>query len=76
MEIIVRSGRNAKDCRGERVHFKEPYFDQGLRKHFHTAEQKSAHMIKNGICQNGDSDAKAKRERKQVYEKEMDEKRR
>ena len=77
MEIIVRSGnRHAKDVRGERVDFKEPYFDQGLRRAFRSAEEKSAHMIKLGICQNGDSDHKAKKERKQAYEQDMDTKRR
>ena len=77
MEIIVRSGsRHAKDAVGERVDFKKPYFDMGFRRVFTSAEEKAVFMQKVGATQNGDSDEKVKKERKQLYEKRMDEKRR
>jgi len=77
MEIIVRGGnRDAKDAHGDRVDFKERYFDKGCRRTFNTAHEKSAYMIKNGMCSTGESDAKIKKENKHAYEKSMDEKRR
>jgi len=76
MEIIVRSGRHCKDARGERVDFKEPYFDKALRRRFNSAEEKSAHMRSLGIVQNGDSDEKVKKQRKECEEIRREEKRR
>ena len=77
MEIIIKSGsKNAKDAKGERVYFKQPYFDKGLRRRFESAEQKSQYMRANDMVQNGDSDEKVKRQRKEAYERKMDEQRR
>ena len=77
MDIIVRSGsKYAKDAHGDRVDFKKPYFDKAARRVFKTAEEKSAYMIKGGWVQNGDSDEKVKRQRREAYERKMDEQRR
>jgi len=77
MHIIVRGGsRHAKDAHGDRVDFKEPYFDKGLRRRFETAEEKSAYMRSHDIVSTGESDYDLKRRHKQEMEKIEDEKRR
>ena len=61
-----------KDKCGEKIYFKEAYFDTAFRKVFRSAKEKYEFMNMNGIVQNGDSDAKVSRERKEHYERKMD----
>ena len=72
MSVLILSGSGYKDKCGEPIHFKKPYFDMAMRRKFNSAAQKAEFMNTHGIVQNGDSDAKAKREKKEHYEKKMD----
>ena len=64
------------DGAGEPIYFKEPYFDQSARRVFKSKEEKYHFMKANNIVQNGDSDEKVKRERKEYLERQRDERRR
>lgn len=61
-----------KDKSGDRIHFKEPYFDTAFRRSFKTAREKAEFMNSNGIVSAGDSDTKVKREKKEHYEQKND----
>ena len=60
------------DASGDKVYFKEPYYDRILKKTFKSASEKSSYMKANDICSTGDTQHKADREKKQYHEKRMD----
>ena len=62
MEIIVRS--RYKDKSGERIHFKEPYYDRALKKSFSSAREKAEFLNSKGLVDAGCSDAQIKKDRK------------
>ena len=64
MDIIHGSKKYVDKC-GERIYFKEPYFDKAMRRTFKSVEEKASFLNAHGIVQNGDSDAKVKRERRE-----------
>lgn len=68
--VINRS--TYKDRSGERIDFKEPYFDLALRRPFKSAKEKAEYMNSKGIVSSGDSDAKCKKQKKQYTEKKGD----
>ena len=74
--MIIMKDKKYRDQRGETIYFKEPYFDDGLRRRFNSIQEKAEFINKRQIVSTGDSDEKVKRERKQQYEKEQDEKKR
>jgi len=63
-----------KDKAGQTIDFKEPYFDPAFRRSFGSAKEKKHFMDENNIVQNGDSDIKVKKQRKQYHEEKMDNK--
>lgn len=72
MEIIVRGSKKYVDKSGERVHFKEPYFDKAFRRTFKSVEEKAHFMNSQGIVSAGDSDAAVNKLRKQVQEQQRE----
>lgn len=50
---IVLKDKQYKDKSGESVYFKEPYFDQGLRRRFNSVQEKAEFLNKNGMVDSG-----------------------
>ena len=74
MEIIVH-GAKYKDRSGERVHFPKdgkPYFCNSSRRVFHNVKEKANYLNKHGFVDAGDSDAKVKKQRRQIEEQKKD----
>ena len=75
IQVIVHGSKKRIDKSGERVDFKESYFDKSARRVFKSVDEKADFLNSKGFVSSGDSDAKCKREAKQQYEKKMDERR-
>ncbi len=67
--FVMGTGNKLVDASGERVYFKQPYFDTGLRRKFNTVEEKHKFMVKNKIVQNGDSQDRYKKDIKEHDER-------
>lgn len=74
--MIIMKDKKYRDAAGETIYFKEPYFDQGLRRKFNSIQEKANFINSKKIVSDGSSDAQLKKERKQEYEKSQDEKKR
>lgn len=72
MSFVIMKDKKYKDISGETVYFpkdEKPYFDQGLRRTFHSVQEKAEFLNKHKIISTGDSDEKVKRERREHQEK-------
>lgn len=65
---IVYGSRKMVDKTGERIDFKEPYYDKALRRVFHSVEEKAHFMNSRGIVSSGDYDSNTKQTAKKVDE--------
>ena len=74
--MIILKDKKFKDQKGDTIYFKEPYFDEGLRRRFNSIQEKTEFIHKHNIVSTGDSDEKIKKERKHQYEKDHEEKKR
>ena len=72
--VYIMTRSKYKDNAGERIDFKEAYFDKALRKTFRTDEEKYNFMKANNIVNTGDSDAKYKRQLREHEEMKREEK--
>ena len=52
---LVFKDKQFKDVSGESVYFKEPYFDQGLRRKFNSVQEKTEFLNKHKIVDSGES---------------------
>lgn len=52
---IILKDKQYTDLSGESVYFKEPYFDQGLRRRFNSVQEKTEFLNKNRLIDSGDS---------------------
>ena len=68
MSITILVGTKYKDNSGETIYFKQPYFDQGLRRKFNSAEEKHQFMKAHNIISTGESDYDANRRNKKILE--------
>ena len=70
--FIPKGSTKYKDAAGEKIWFEKPYFDDAFRRRFNTVEEKAEFMKKVNAASVGDSDEKAKRERKEQIIKQFD----
>jgi hypothetical protein len=68
MRDIVYGSKKMVDKTGERIDFKEPYFDKALRRVFRSVDEKASFMNSRGLVSSGDYDSNTKREVKKVDE--------
>ena len=72
MDSIIYTGKKHVDKSGERIHFKEPYFDKAARRVFKSVEEKAHFLNSRNFVSTGDSDVKVAKERREHEIKKKD----